>query len=476
MVNATTAKTSPVAPTRIKPTECCPICSKTVAGNVKSIECSGCKSWIHPRCDNEVSLGAFKGLSDYPCQAIFYLCPSCRRPHGLVRILERQKGDTPAKNTCSTETQTSKLQTSDKGIETEASETSKSSSEIPPSKILRDAKRKGVKTANKRITPDPPTLTREDPNPPTDKDGFIEVKRKQHHHKQIIPQGNTHDKAVGTPTPRKKVRTNSLMVFNAPESSSSSLQTREEHDRQLWDKISNALMADIPSPIVLQRLAGKPNGNAPRPLRVEMKEAAQAERALLLAANLQINTLPNIAVRPDLPREDRLVKPTRVELQSRQIIIRGVPETVDVTNHHKHDCEQWHYILSKLEIVGVIAHSVARLPRPTHLQSLNQPRLLRVTLGCASMVSEILDHWRDVKKVLPSGIIIHACRDREARKAARLDTGVPPTVPSVTLDILPSGIPANSQAINQPHTEPASPTGHCTSRAEDPKNGNEPTH
>ena len=63
----------------------CHLCDKVVGKNVKALQCDTCDRWVHLRCDADVSQEAFKGLSDNPSPAIFYLCPPCRKPWGLIQ-------------------------------------------------------------------------------------------------------------------------------------------------------------------------------------------------------------------------------------------------------------------------------------------------------------------------------------------------------------------------------------------------------
>ena len=248
------------------------------------------------------------------------------------------------------------------------------------------------------------------------------------------------DKAVGTPMATLNARPTGIMAFNVPECSSTSLQARESHDLQTWASICSTIGLDIPNATRMNRLAGKPTASSPRPLRIEMPTPECAQAVLLSASSLKGTQLEHIALRPDLPKNARKIFRSKGNRESRQVVIRGVPESLDEASRHKHDCSQWQYSASKLQIPDIVAWDLSRLPRPSHLVSLQQPRLLRVTLASPDMVDKVLDGWRDTKSRLPSGLVIHSCQDRGSRSAARSARGTKALSPRLeVVPIDPSG-------------------------------------
>lgn len=432
-----------------KTTDLCCVCDKTVGKNVKAIQCNSCDRWVHLRCDGTVDPEAFKGLTEHPSPAILYLCPPCMKPWGLVRLMS----STP----CQTQsTQTQATGTSNKGVSVKLD---KSATPGPKTKT----KSVGVSTSpsnekqNKQGDGDPltqaipsevgktstlnagvlltsiPSTSRQGKPNTLDKQKTLDKKKNQPKPKPT----KTSDKSVGTPKELPNLaRPNSLIIFGASESSSPLLEDREKFDRQIWSDLCQKIEMGRVEPILIQRLAGEPRENSTRPIRVEVSDPEIAERAILLSRGLG-----QIYIRPDLPKSIRVAKKSKQEFQASQIVIRGVPESNESLSNEMNDCRQWSYISTKLMIPGLVARDIARLPRPTHLNSLSQPRLLRVTLASPEMASKVLECWRDVRPRLPPNIIIHCSKSREERLTARKHSAPTPASPLLLMPRLESMVP-----------------------------------
>jgi hypothetical protein len=240
------------------------------------------------------------------------------------------------------------------------------------------------------------------------------------------------DKAVGTPTMTTKIRSRTLMIFNAQESTQTSLRAREDHDIQMWNQIASILKLETHTPTSIHRLEGG-SKTYPRPIRIELSSARLVERVLLMAPDLKGSTLDQLRLRPDRSKSERSRKLTKEIMLSHQIVIRGVPEPTDFGNTREHDVGQWEYISSKLQLEELTATAMSRLPRPAHLTTLTHPRLLRITLATSDMVADVLENWRSCRPKLPSDIIIHSCTDREHRRISRTQTADTHAVPALTL-------------------------------------------
>ena len=95
-------------------------------------------------------------------------------------------------------------------------------------------------------------------------------------------------KAVGTPTVGKNLtsRLNSVIVFNAPESSSVLLHERNTHDRSLWMSISRLI--NVTSEVTqIRRLSRMSQSGSLRPMRVEASDSKLAEQILLTSGLLR---------------------------------------------------------------------------------------------------------------------------------------------------------------------------------------------
>ena len=399
----------------------CHLYDKVVGKNVKALQCDTCDRWVHLRCDADVSQEAFKGLSDNPSPAIFYLCPPCRKPWGLIQ--KRLSG-----MSISTYTQTSH-NTCDKSVSTKLG--------VPEKKKIKHAgkaHKNGKSTAHKPNNHN--TETENDSKGKTKRlkpfdTNTVEPKTLPHGEVTVISKhsGNRkkrsstlHNdsrmvhKAVGTPTVGNNLtrRLNSVIVFNAPESSSVLLHERDTHDRSLWTSISRLL--NVTSEVTqIRRLSRMSQSGSLRPMRVEVSDSKLAEQILLTSGLLRGSEFDGIKIKADLTKIERdAIKVTRHD-HSAQIVIRGIPETEN-SSSPTGDYQQWSYISRLLQRPQLFARELVRLPRPTHLAQIQEPRLMRITLVSPDVASDILGCWKDVKPSLPPGITIHGCRTRKQRQ------------------------------------------------------------
>ena len=140
-------------------------------------------------------------------------------------------------------------------------------------------------------------------------------------------------------------------------------------------------------------------------------------------------------LKPTSPKIERdAIKVTRHD-HSAQIVIRGIPETEN-SSSPTGDYQQWSYISRLLQRPQLFARELVRLPRPTHLAQIQEPKLMRITLVSPDVASDLLGYWKDVKPTFPPGITIHGCRTRKQRQNFNPKSPIL-SVPAVTISPIP---------------------------------------
>lgn len=443
-----------------KPNSCL-VCMKVVSKNVSAIQCSGCDAWVHLKCDNTVSLAAYRALQDHPSPAIIYLCPSCMKPRGLIRtVRDGERVSTHVQTNPQDATRTdaySQTIPHNEGQSSTHTQTNQifshtvGTSPVKPNSKTARLERPQVANTDPTSAPNQPRPAKKtlkmllttshitqphahSSNVPVN-NGVLVTKRMSPLTDQQPPDPQrTLDKGVGTPSPSQAThhRTTSVILFGVPESTSALLSDRATHDSGVWGEISQLLGMGPVKPVSLRRLVGNPSTvPSPRPLRAEFTSSSQAESAILLAKHLEGTHLSQVRIRADLPKSNR--GPDLSNRLERQIIIRGVPEGSDPETQRDHDRLQWAYIAQRISVPNILATDVARLPRPAHLSNLNQPRLLRVTLLTSSMATQILDRWSNARNTLPENVRIHPCRSRDQRITRRQELPIEPSAPALEL-------------------------------------------
>lgn len=90
-------------------------------------------------------------------------------------------------------------------------------------------------------------------------------------------------------------------------------------------------------------------------------------------------------------------------------------EDSDSTTQAIHDLDQWKFVASLIGLSDLTVVGANRLSRPTHLTSLNAPRLLRITFLTEEMKEKALAKRSHAQSRLPLGIKYHSDRPRESR-------------------------------------------------------------
>ena len=206
----------------------------------------------------------------------------------------------------------------------------------------------------------------------------------------------------------KRRETNSIICTKFPEPTGTTIAARREEELQHWNNLCKLMGFSI-TPISLTRLTRKTDSahaGEPRLLRVTLRNMVDVE-TILLASHILKDDI-DTRIHPDIPWSTRSCRKTldptqaRAEKNARTILIHGIPELNDNDQraNHLHDCSEWSYIQSTLDLDGVLATDVYRLPRsPTYKG--HGPCILKVTLLTETMLADTLGVWYARKHLLP---------------------------------------------------------------------------
>ena len=248
--------------------------------------------------------------------------------------------------------------------------------------------------------------------------------------------------------------TKTIICTKFPEPTGTSIAARREEELHHWNNLCK-LMGTSVNPISLTRLSRKPesaHAGEPRLLRVTLRTMSDVETILLASHILKDDV--DTRIHPDIPwstrssRKNLDPQQARADKNARTILIHGVPELGDddYGANHLHDCSEWSYIQSTLNLDGVLATDVFRLPRSPAYKG-QGPRILKVTLLTDTMLADTLDLWYSCKHLLP-----------EIRIRPHLTT-------STSTETRPATQPTTPSMVSSP----SNPQNHCTNLTK-PKN------
>nr|CAH8843095.1 unnamed protein product [Trichobilharzia regenti] len=392
-----------------KKTDDCKVCASVVEQADSAFECNFCNRWVHCRCDSGVPKAYYDFMRKNPCQWFWYICPSCR-PDVASRSPLKTKGGTEV-----------------------AGKKVKSSTPTNP-EVSTNASKPGipksspVKLVTLAITaPDTEageprvSVVGKRPQPSTSNAGFSTETHKNTQSHQSNQNGlkGDHKRARTEPKPTVS-RSNCVILFNVPDCSSSLLKDRALFDQEQWSILSSTLGLDI-QPVNLCRLyrgTAAPEGK-PSPLRVTLSSTEDVEKVLLASQVLSIGRACNIRVKPDRPWKERQMARESPELiPSASMVVHGIPELVtgNACEKHCHDVQQWRWLASQMALGSSGAVSIYRLPRPTHLMSINSPRLLAVKFSSQDQLTTALHRWYETKDKVSKHIRCCESRPRTQRR------------------------------------------------------------
>ncbi|CAH8490650.1 unnamed protein product [Heterobilharzia americana] len=221
-------------------------------------------------------------------------------------------------------------------------------------------------------------------------------------------------------------RTNSIILFNVDVSTDSLLVEREQFDSRMWTDYCQMLGLP-PLPATLCRLSR--GSHAPRdkppPLRVSLNTAKEAEDTLLLSRQPDVVNACKIRARPDKPwsiREEERKSAVGNPNRNNTIVVHGIPELPSdssVKDRYFHDVQQWQWLSTKVGLNSIPANSVSRLPRPAHLKTIPNPRLLAVQFDSYASLTDVLHAWYNAKDRMGGSIRICESKPRPTRQEER---------------------------------------------------------
>ena len=105
-------------------------------------------------------------------------------------------------------------------------------------------------------------------------------------------------------------------------------------------------------------------------------------------------------------------------IPSTSMVVHGVPEleTGNACEKHCHDVQQWRWLASQMALGSSGAVSIYRMPRPTHLMSINTPRLLAVKFSSRDQLTTALQRWYETKDKVSRYIRCCESRPRTQRR------------------------------------------------------------
>ena len=384
----------------------CGECLRKVGNSARGLQCDSCNRWVHIKCDKRMPVEVYNVLTKYTEVPLAYGCPKCE---GKSRNI--------LKDFASIGSQTDKTP--------KCSKYSQTGSQFDKAPKCSKHSQTGVKMQSAKIQTDNitnPQAVHRKPVASTSRCISSNLYPEQH-------KPDTLNRKTQKPTPTPLVTqsraqtSNDVILFNVPESTSTSLAVRDSEDHASWIKVCEALNEQHHLPKRLVRLRW--NREGPRPLRVELKPETNSEKIIIWSNH--VNSA--IKVRPDLPweerearRQEKAADPTANILRARSIVLHGIPESNEnpthPLSHLDHDIDQWNFIRGRLGVV-CRAQRITRLPRPLHLNGITSPRLLRVTLETIGQTKEILAAWESLKPTLPGHLRIHPDLPRTDRVALK---------------------------------------------------------
>ncbi|MGL5706830.1 MAG: PHD finger domain-containing protein [Aeromonas sp.] len=257
-------------------------------------------------------------------------------------------------------------------------------------------------------------------------------KNQTEHQKYASDSAQVSHKSTSTPNLFQKVdfiRKN-LIVFNVPESQQTSLIQRESDDRTQLKNLYVSLNISPKIELDVCRLRKAAPDDRPRPLRVTLPTAADAEHLLLMTSLKSGKSDTCMRAQPDFPwtirearRNDIRNKTIMHYDRTCSVILRGVPELTegDGSQCQKHDIDQWTYIRHKLGLTAedCSAWSLRRLNRPDHIK-ITEPRLIRLTLLTPEMSTKLLESWYQNKHEFSQDVRLHPDKPRRNSTHNRL--------------------------------------------------------
>ena len=431
----------------------CPRCTKRVYVKSKAIQCHSCSLWIHLGCDKRVSYELYNCLVLHQTEAVVYICTECSKKTAESKILTHDKASqTTAGSKPSTQDKVCQKNTSNdktmiaKGLTPRNHNQGNESKQAPqnnphslPTKKIKNKSETNGATPDHRTTQSKPTSgTKVTPKLPTEP--------KKPAGKKETNEPRVSNKSTSTPKLKKQATaiSNAVIIFNTEESTSASLECRRAHDYSIWESICISMELKRIAAVNIYRLNNKIPGTN-RPLKIELEDDKTLEKVLLSIPLLDKMKWGNIKIKRDIPWTERETIRTHklsqnLPRQKNSVIARGIPEGSYQSNatNLAHDMAQWEFIKHTLTEGQVIATSVVRLPRPSHLASLQQPKLLRITLATEEMANIILQSFEHKRRLLDPNIKIHLCRPRDQRTQQRQLLRLPNLHP--TLKIAPISI------------------------------------